>query len=64
MGFLVILIWNVFGIFKLEVMWKNLLGENVFVDDFCYLFSEGKFIIMLLEEKDVGMWMLEVINFL
>lgn len=61
-GFPVTLTWNVSGIPKPEVTWKNPSGENVSADDPRYLLSEGKLTITSLEEKDVGMWTLEATN--
>lgn len=61
-GFLVIMIWNVFGILKLEMRWKSFLEGYVILVNFCFLLSERNFIIKILEEKDVGIWMIEVIN--
>lgn len=61
-GFPVTLTWNVSGIPKPEVTWKNPSGENVSSDDPRFLLSEGKLTITSLEEKDVGMWTLEATN--
>lgn len=61
-GFPVTLTWNVTGIPKPEVVWKNPSGENVTADDPRFLLSEGKLTITSLEEKDAGMWTLEATN--
>lgn len=61
-GFPVTLTWNVSGIPKPEVRWKNPSGENVTADDPRFLLSEGKLTITSLEEKDAGMWTLEARN--
>ena len=61
-GFPVTLTWNVSGIPKPEVTWKNPSGENVSADDPRFLLGEGKLTIASLEEKDAGMWTLEATN--
>lgn len=61
-GFPVTLTWNVSGIPKPEVRWKNPSGENVTADDPRFLLSEGKLTITSVEEKDAGMWTLEARN--
>ena len=61
-GFPVTLTWNVSGIPKPEVTWKNPSEENISADDPRFLLSEGKLTITSLEEKDAGMWTLEATN--